>query len=118
MTLRILTLNLWNTDGPWPERARRIGEWLDRLEPDLLGFQEVVRMSGFDPLEELLAGRGYHTDWVAASPFWKPGREEEKGEVGNAVASRWPVSDREGLRPWPSDHFGVYGELCDEALPQ
>ena len=34
MTLRILTLNLWNTDGPWPDRARRIGEWLDRLEPE------------------------------------------------------------------------------------
>ena len=96
--LRVLTLNLWNTDGPWPERARRIGEWIDRLDPDLLAFQEVVRMEGCDQLAELLAGRDYHCDYVAASPFWKPGREEEKGEVGNAVASRWPLTDREELR--------------------
>jgi endonuclease/exonuclease/phosphatase family metal-dependent hydrolase len=98
VTLRILSLNLWNTDGPWPERARRIGEWLDRLEPDLIGFQEVVQIEGCDQLGELMEGRGYHLDRVAASPFWRPGREEVKGEVGNAVASRWPLAAREELR--------------------
>ncbi len=98
MTLRILTLNLWNIDGPWRERARCIGEWIDRLDPDLLAFQEVVRMTDCDQLGELLADRGYHRDYVAASPFWKPDREDEKGEVGNAVASRWPIRDREELR--------------------
>jgi len=96
--LRILNLNVWNTDGPWPERSRRIGEWIDRLDPDLLGFQEVARMDGCDQLAELLDGRDYHRDYVVASPFWKPGREEEKGEVGNAVASRWPITDREELQ--------------------
>lgn len=95
--LRVLDLNLWNTDGPWPQRARRIGEWIDRLDPDLLALQEVVRMDGCDQLAELLGDRPYHRDWVPASPFWRPGREQEKGEVGNAVASRWPISDREEL---------------------
>lgn len=98
VTLRVLSLNLWNTDGPWPARARRIGEWIDRLDPDLLAFQEVVRVAGCDQLDELLAGRGYHTDYVAASPFWKPDREDVKGEVGNAVASRWPIRAREELQ--------------------
>ena len=87
-----------NRSGPWPERAKRIREWLDRLEPDLIGMQEVVRQPGFDQLEELLAGYGYHLDYVAGSPYWQSGRENEVGEVGNALASRFPISERAELR--------------------
>jgi endonuclease/exonuclease/phosphatase family metal-dependent hydrolase len=75
-----------------------VRRWIDRLDPDLIGLQEVVRMPGFDQLAQLLAGRACHADWVAASAFWKEGREGEVGEIGNAVVSRWPISDREELR--------------------
>ena len=98
MALRVLSLNLWHDSGPWPARAKRIREWIDRLDPDLLSFQEAVRMPGFDQVAELLEGRGYHVDHVAASPFWKPKREGEIGKVGNALASRWPILTREELR--------------------
>ena len=98
MPLKLLTLNLWNASGPWPERAKRIREWIDRLDPDLIGFQEAVRQSHFDQVSELLEGRGYDLDYVVASPYWQEGREAEAGEVGNAVASRFPIAERAELR--------------------
>jgi endonuclease/exonuclease/phosphatase family metal-dependent hydrolase len=95
--LKILTLNLSNNSGPYPERTKRIREWIDRLDPDLIALQEVVRMRGFEQLPELLEGRGYHLDYAAVSPFWKPRREDDVGDVGNAVACRWPIASREEL---------------------
>jgi len=96
--LRVLTLNLWHDSGPYPQRAKLLREWIDRLDPDLIGFQEALRQPGFEQLPELLEGRGYQLDYVAASPFWKTGREHQAGEVGNAVASRWPLRERAELR--------------------
>lgn len=90
MTLKVLTLNLWNRSGPYDERKSRIREWLDRLEPDLIGFQEAMRGEGFDQVPELLEGAGYEIDFACAS-MW------ERMEFGNAIASRWPISDREVL---------------------
>ncbi|MBW2269753.1 MAG: endonuclease/exonuclease/phosphatase family protein [Deltaproteobacteria bacterium] len=98
MPLKVLMLNLWNASGAWPERAKRFREWIDRLDPDLIGFQEAVRQPHFDQVPELLAGRGYQLDYVAASPYWQEGREAEAGDVGNAVASRFPIRERAELR--------------------
>jgi endonuclease/exonuclease/phosphatase family metal-dependent hydrolase len=93
MPLRVLTLNVWNTSGPWPERAKLVREWLDRLDPDVIGFQEVLRGPGRDQLAELLEGRGFHTDFEKAIDFWGDG----KLAFGNAVASRWPIREREAI---------------------
>lgn len=98
MGLSILTLNLWHDAGPYAERARRIQEWLDRLDPDLIGFQEALRGPGRDQVAELLEGRGYQLDFVCAAALERPGHAFPKGEFGNAVASRWPIADREELR--------------------
>jgi endonuclease/exonuclease/phosphatase family metal-dependent hydrolase len=93
VTLRVLTLNLWHDQGPWPERRKRIQEWLDRLEPDLIGLQEVLRGPGVDQVGELFEGRGFHLDYGVARPGWR------KPEIafGNAVASRFPIRSREEL---------------------
>jgi len=96
--LRVLTLNLWNTSDPWPDRGRRIQEWVDRLAPDVIGLQEAARQPHRDQVPELLEGRGYHFDYVAASPFWEQDREAGVGEVGNALASRFPILERAELR--------------------
>lgn len=93
MSIKVLTLNLWNQDGPWPDRARLVRAWLDRLEPDLLGFQEVLRGPEVDQLRELLDGRGYHVEYAPAGPFWN----DESLEFGCAAASRWPIAEREAL---------------------
>ncbi|MFP6579821.1 MAG: endonuclease/exonuclease/phosphatase family protein [Myxococcota bacterium] len=92
MSLSVLTLNLWHDSGPWRQRCQRIGEWIDRLDPDLIGFQEVIAGDDYDQVAEILGARAYHCDFVKASPFWGEG----KGSFGNAIASRWPITQR-----WP-----------------
>lgn len=93
MPLKVLTLNIWNDSGPWPERSRRIRAWVEQLDPDVIGFQEVLRAPGWFQLDDVLDGLGYHLDYARASAFWRP----PEREFGNAVASRWPVRDREEL---------------------
>jgi len=95
MALRILTLNLWHDAGPWARRRVRIREWIRRLDPDILGFQEALRVRRGEQVPELLDGLGYHLDFVPASAFWREGEPDVHGEVGNALASRWPIADRE-----------------------
>ncbi len=93
MSVSVLSLNIWNRSGPWKERAERIRSWIERLDPDLIGFQEVLRGPGQDQAAELLDGLSYEIDFARASPFW----EESTLDFGNAVASRWPLIDREEL---------------------
>ncbi len=93
MSIKVLSLNLWNQDGPWPERAKLVRTWLDRLQPDLIGFQEVLHGPGVDQLQELLDGRGYYVEYARAGPFW----EDESLDFGNAAASRWPIAEHEVL---------------------
>ncbi len=93
MALSVLSLNLWHDAGPWPERAKRIRSWIDRLDPDLIGFQEVLSGEGIDQAAELLSGRGFHLDFAAATPRFG----DRDVAFGNAVASRWPLEDREVL---------------------
>ena len=97
MPLSVLTLNLWNDAGPWPERATRIREWIDRLEPDLIGFQEALRADGRDQVAELLEGRGYHVAYAPATRFWREGSPFSHGEFGNAVASHFPIVESEAI---------------------
>ncbi len=93
MSLTVLTLNVWHDSGPWPTRRARIREWIERLDPDLIGFQEVLRGEGLDQLAELVDGLDRHCDYVAAQPSWRG----EPLAFGNAVASRWPIAERETL---------------------
>ena len=98
VTLSVLTLNLWHDAGPYARRVERIREWIDRLAPDLIGFQEALRGSGRDQVAEILGDRGYHCDYVCAARLERSGTDLDEGEFGNAVASRWPIVDREALR--------------------
>ncbi len=93
MTLSVMTLNLWHDSGPWEKRAEQIREWIEELDPDLIGFQEVLRGSGMDQAVELVGSRGYHVDFAKAIDFWR----DPALEFGNAVASRWPITEREEL---------------------
>jgi endonuclease/exonuclease/phosphatase family metal-dependent hydrolase len=100
--LSVLTLNLWHDSGPWPRRSERLREWIDRLDPDLIGFQEALRGPDFDQVAELLDGRAYHCDYGCASAFWRDPRHQAGARVatefGNAVACRWPIAEREVQR--------------------
>ncbi|RIL04825.1 MAG: hypothetical protein DCC71_12615 [Proteobacteria bacterium] len=92
MTLRVLTLNLWHDQGPWPARERGIRAWLDRLGPDVAGFQEALRGPGLDQVAALLEARLPHRAYVCAGRFR---RGDVEYEFGNAIASRWPIARSE-----------------------
>jgi endonuclease/exonuclease/phosphatase family metal-dependent hydrolase len=93
VTLRVLTLNVWNRDGDWPARRAALRHCIAALEPDLIGFQELLRGPDFDQLGELLGDSSYHLAFAPASPFWM----EPSLEFGNGVASRWPITDKHPL---------------------
>jgi endonuclease/exonuclease/phosphatase family metal-dependent hydrolase len=80
-SLAVLTLNVWNREGPWPKRLPLIRSWIERLQPDLIGLQEVADASH---TQELLSGFGYHTEWMGTTS-------------GVAIAARWPIHDRQEL---------------------
>jgi endonuclease/exonuclease/phosphatase family metal-dependent hydrolase len=87
MRVRVVTVKVWNEDGD-PRRVDIINHELRRLEPDLVGLQEVVYGPGRDQLERLVAGLGLHsTHQAQVTPATPPGGERYGG---NAVATRWP----------------------------
>lgn len=100
--LRVLTLNIWNRQGPWERRLPLLREGIARLAPDLVGLQEVVEVShagghpqapgGRSQADDLREGLGYHAAFGNA--------HDHGGGVrfGNAVLSRWPIA---GSRVFP-----------------
>jgi len=89
MTLSVLTLNLWNNSGPYERRQPLIRAWIERLQPDVIGFQEALRGVSLDQMVELLDGFGYPFGAFApAIRFWA----DDRYEFGNAIASRWPFA--------------------------
>lgn len=115
MPLRVLTLNLWHDQGPWPARAALIRSWLDRLDPDVVGFQEALRGPGLDQVASLLEARLPHRDYAQAAVL-----RRESGDLafGNAIASRWPIVDRAEARlPDRGDHETRAVLHCDIDAP-
>ena len=44
--LRAVTVNIWNRQGPWPERVKLLREGLAALDADVIGLQEVLGLAG------------------------------------------------------------------------
>ena len=87
MHLRIVTLNVWNTEGE-PGRLHRINRELLRLNPDLIAFQEVVQNEKINSLDILLDGLKVHRTHQADVQRFMPPFSDRYG--GTAVATRWP----------------------------
>lgn len=97
-TLRIATLNIWHNRGPWPQRLRLIRNEIERLEPAVIGLQEVLRnrdVGGVGPASvaspetcqatEIAQGLGYTVAYGPACDF------SETHHHGNALLSRLPI---------------------------
>jgi endonuclease/exonuclease/phosphatase family metal-dependent hydrolase len=91
----VLTLNVWNRSGPWPERLALVKRELARLSPDVIGLQEVMRLvrpgtheplsPELDQAAEIANGLGYQIAFAPAADYGN-------GLVmGNAVLSRFPI---------------------------
>jgi endonuclease/exonuclease/phosphatase family metal-dependent hydrolase len=94
--MRLLTLNLWNEQGPWRRRLELLVERLPELAPDVICLQEVRERpaagddSGVPNQARWLADQcgGWHCAFAGAQP-WGGGVE------GLAVLSRWPIEREE-----------------------
>lgn len=89
--LRVLTLNIWNRQGPWESRLALIRAGIKDLDPDLIALQEVICHDGKSLADEIALGMEYHSAFGTAHDYGA-------GVLfGNAVLSRWPITRTEVL---------------------
>lgn len=89
-----MTWNVWGRYGPWLERASKITETLQRLDPDVVCLQEVWTADGRTQADDLAEGLGLHAVFDRTR---MPNVEPESGAdgLGMAVLGRWSVLDRQ-----------------------
>lgn len=94
MRVRVLTLNVQNLEGD-PRRQEIIRAELQRLDPDLVSLQEVVKDDEHDQFADLLRGTSLSGAHQAEVIWYAPPYASKYG--GAAVASRWPIRVVEAL---------------------
>jgi endonuclease/exonuclease/phosphatase family metal-dependent hydrolase len=92
-TLRLLTLNLWNSQGPHRARLLHCARQLAVLSPDLLFLQEVRSGPALDQLAPLREALG-----VSEVIFEVVDPDSRGGPIGNAILSRYPIVGRAARR--------------------
>jgi endonuclease/exonuclease/phosphatase family metal-dependent hydrolase len=94
--LRAVTLNIWNRQGPWPQRLPLIRDGLAALAPDVVGLQEVLGFPGMpSQAHEIAENLGWNVHHV---PAWNVGGGLT---FGNAILSPHALLDAASL-PLPS----------------
>ncbi len=112
--LKLLTLNIWNRQGPWEQRLALIRAGIQSLDPDIIGLQEVLHLDGGPPnqAEDVAAGLGYQVAYAPAWAIWGSALH-----LGNAILARWPILEsRSWVLPFkePSDEArGLIYALVD-----
>jgi endonuclease/exonuclease/phosphatase family metal-dependent hydrolase len=87
--LSVLTINIWNRQGPWDERFALLREGIAALEPDVIGMQEVLSDGSHDLAREIVAGLdGWNVVYGEAKPL------QGDYSFGNAALSRHPIAKR------------------------
>jgi endonuclease/exonuclease/phosphatase family metal-dependent hydrolase len=92
--LRVVTFNIWNNQGPWPERLRLIRKELPTLDAHLVGLQEVLHLDAGgtpDQAQAIAEGLGYYTAFASA---WHIGGGLQ---FGNALLSRFPIDSAQAF---------------------
>jgi len=73
-------------NGRGPSDPARAAFVISELKADVIGLQEVMRAhQGDDPLVALADALGLHVAFAAT-------RVHKRGEIGNAILSRWPIA--------------------------
>ncbi|MCS6914321.1 MAG: endonuclease/exonuclease/phosphatase family protein [Myxococcales bacterium] len=114
--LRVLTLNIWNRQGPWEARRRLIVDGLRREAADVVALQEVLRLERSEAGrlcqgEELAAELGLRLCYGPAHVL-----DPQRGFVlGNAILTRFAVL-REVNLPLPNPERGEERALLHALL--
>lgn len=96
MRVRIITLNVWNTEGDG-RRHKIINQELRRLKPDFLALQEFIQTPQANTLDTMIEGLGLHVTHQQDIQFVAPPYADRYG--GTAIATRWPHQMVEVLDP-------------------
>lgn len=79
--LRVLTLNLWQQYGAWPDRRSLLIKGLRALQPGIAAFQESIKTGEYDQVSDLL-GPAFH---IVHS------KNRDPQGMGISIASQWPL---------------------------
>ncbi len=107
--LRVATINVWNKSGPWLDRLPLIRRELERLRPDVVGLQEVLRFcpdgveapfsTTNDQATEIAEGLGFQLAYGIANDYGNGLK------FGNALLSRHPIILEQNI-PLPDMNSG------------
>ena len=100
--LKVVSLNIWNKSGPWPERLAMIRDELAVLQPDLVGLQEVMRLTPPDAPESALRRENDQATEIAENLGFELAYAQAADyggglAMGNALLSRHPIIESERL---------------------
>ncbi len=87
--LNVGTLNLWHLNPPWALRRQHMVEFLRRVKPDIMGFQEVRFDGNVNQAQQIADEIGdprYKVAFCEVHPEPNAGRNE-----GIAIMSRHPI---------------------------
>lgn len=95
--MRVSSWNLWWRFGQWQERREAIVAELRRVRPDVCGLQEIWTYEEENLAASIAEELGLN---LAYAPSPAPGKWQRKiGDasvgVGDAVLSRWPITESE-----------------------
>lgn len=106
--IRALSLNIWNRSGPWKDRLELIRQGIERLEPHVIGLQEVVVDDEGSQAEEIAKGFGYEIAYGTASKY------ANGATFGNAILSKHKIlshENRELPSPGTSQRAAIFAKL-------
>lgn len=86
--LKVLTINIWNRQGPWDERFALLRRGIEQLQPDVIGMQEVLSDGRHDLAREIAGELGYDVVYGEAKNL------QGDFSFGNAALSRHPIALR------------------------
>jgi endonuclease/exonuclease/phosphatase family metal-dependent hydrolase len=109
-TVRIATWNIWANYGPWEARQPAIVETLRRVDPDIIGLQEVFDSDARHQAQEIAAALGHTEPIFAGNLTFADGVR-----AGNAILSRWPIR-RHAVRTLPREGAGARDDEGEERL--
>ena len=93
---RIVTINIWNRQGPWERRLALLRDGLRALDADAIGFQEVLAFPNQgSQLDAIAEGLGWNVHYA---PAWHVGGGLT---FGNGIASPHRLLDAQCL-PLPT----------------